>query len=145
MIGKPLSERLAVAALDDGRAVAALEGLLASQGAPLVEVRSKGPGMVACLVANADQAAARLCKSLGFRIRRGATCVFGLAGADAARLFPLLGPEQRAFLEAPARARETKIVLVAGGLAVLSVDIEAGRAAITAVPFPSPPARASTS
>ncbi len=138
MIGQPLSERYALSPLDPERAEAAMNEWLPSQASPIIEVRARGAGMVACLVARADRASLRLCKSLGLRMKRGATCVFGLDGADAARLFPLLGERQRAFLVAPAGARETKVVLVAGGLAVLSIEARDGATTITAVPFDPP-------
>ena len=90
--------------------------------------------MIACLVVQADKVALRFCRELGFDMRPGGTGVFGLLGADAARLFPRLPESQRTWLEAPCAARETKVLLVAGGIALLSLAIQDGKVAISAVP-----------
>lgn len=134
MIGKSLSARYTVGALAPERAVAVLKGMLTSQAEHLVQVRAQDARMVACLVVRADQASVRLCRSLGFTVKRGGTGVFGLLGEDAARLFVQLPPHQQTWLEAPCGPRETKVLLIAGGTALLSVETSDGRVAITAVP-----------
>ena len=133
MIGKPLSHRYALGVLPKERAVATLTGLLALQAAPLIEVRKQGPHTIACLVSRADQAAVRLCRRIGFVMKRDATGVFGLAGTDAAGLFPELTESQRASLEVPCGPRETKVLLVAGGVALLSVETRDGKVSVTAI------------
>ena len=90
--------------------------------------------MIACLVVSADKPTVRLCGTLGFSVKPGGTGVFGLAGVDAARLFGELSPDQRTWLEAPCGARETKVLLVAGGTALLSLETSEGKVAITAGP-----------
>jgi hypothetical protein len=90
--------------------------------------------MIACLVVRADKLALRLCRDLGFDMRPGGTAVFGLLGPDAARLFPRLAEQQRKWLETPCRPRETKVLLVAGGVALLSLETSEGKVEITAVP-----------
>ncbi len=133
MIGKPLSHRYVLGVLPSERAVATMTDLLAAQAAPLVEVRKQGPHMVACLVSRADQAAVRLCRRIGIAMKRDATGVFGLAGPDAAGLLPELSDAQRASLAVPCGPRETKVVLVAGGIALLSVEAHGGKVTVTAV------------
>lgn len=133
MIGKPLSQRYELGGLEPDKAAAVLEAQLATHAKPLVEVRAQDAKMVACLVVQADKLAARLCRDLGFEIRPGGTAVFGLLGADAARLFSPLSEAQRAWLAEPSGARETKVVLVAGGIALLSLVAEGGKVAISAV------------
>src|SRR4051812_44839449 len=95
------------------RAVAILTESLATQAKHLVAVRAQGREMIACLVARANLASVRVCRSLGIDIPRGATGVFGLVGADAARLFAHLPAEQRSWLETPCAPRETKVLLIA--------------------------------
>lgn len=135
MIGKPLSERYTLGPLAADDAVALMKELLRSQGGPLVEVRARDPRMVAVLVARADEATVRFCRSLGFRLARGGTGVFGVRGGDAGRLFgPNLKDSQRLWLEAPCGARETKVVLVSGGgKAFVSIDTSGGEVALRAV------------
>lgn len=130
MIGKSLNERFALGQLDGGRAALVLERALATMAKPLVEVRARGPKMVACLVVDADKLAVRLCRDLGFDLKRGATAVFGLDGADAARLFTDLSEAQRAWLAEPCGPRETKVLLVARGLALLTLTAEDGKVSV---------------
>jgi len=133
MIGKSLNERYTLGSLAADDAVARMKELLATQGRPLVEVRARDPRMVAFLVARADEASVRFCRSLGFRLSRGKTGVFGLLGSDAARVFGELPEHQRSWLETPCGPRETKVVLVAGGgRALLSIDAREGQVAIAA-------------
>lgn len=134
MIGKSLSDRHGRGFLPDDRAVALLSEMLASHAAPLVQVRAQGAGMVACLIVRADEAAVRLCNALGFEMKPHGTGVLGLLGSDAGRFFGHLPPHQRAWLEAPCAQRETKVVLVAGGTALLSLETTDGRVVIRAIP-----------
>lgn len=134
MIGKSLSERYTLRSLAPDDAITTLKEQLGGQGKHLVEVRARDARMVACLVAGADEAAVRFCRSLGFRLSRGGTGVFGLLGTDAARVFGDLPEHHRTWLETPSGARETKVVLVAGGgRALLSIDTSDGKVAIRAV------------
>ncbi len=92
------------------------------------------PGMIACLFVEADKAVVRLCRTLGFELKPGGTGVFGLQGDDVARLFAgLLTPTQREAASQPCGPRETKVLLLAGGVALLSVDAEAGRVDVRAI------------
>ena len=134
MIGKSLNERYTLGPLASDEAVTLMKELLGSQGKHLVEVRARDARMVACLVARADEASVRFCRSLGFRLSRGGTGVFGVLGTDAARLFGDLAEHQRTWLETPCGARETKVVLVASGRrALLSIDTSDGKVAIDAI------------
>ncbi len=132
MIGKPLRTRYVLDPLPAARAVAALRTLLGAHATPLVEVRAQGPHMVACLVARADRPSVKLCETLGLAVAAGASVVFGLAGADVARLVPQLSESQRAWLAQPCGPRETKVLLLAGGIAALSVEARGGQVEITA-------------
>ena len=133
MIGKSLRERHSVGVLAPEQAVATLTSMLASQAEHLVQVRAHDARMIACLVVHADEASVRLCRSLGFQIKRGGTGVFGLLGADLARLLPEVLPHQRTWLETPCSARQTKVLLVATQAALLSLETNAGTVTITAV------------
>lgn len=133
MIGKPLSARYELGAIDPEKAETILRELLATQARHLVEVRARGNGMIACLVTRADESSVRLCKSIGFALKRGGTGVFGLMGDDATRLFRRWSPEERAWLLAPSGARETKVILVAGGLALLSIEARDRKAVVEAL------------
>lgn len=133
MIGKSLRERYALGPLAEDTAVATLKEQLATHAKLLVEVRAQDPRMIACLVVRADRAALRLCRALGFDMKPGGTGVFGLLGDDAARLFGELPPHQRTWLATACGPRETKVLLVAGGTALLSLETEGGKVAITAV------------
>lgn len=132
MIGKPLSERYGHGAtLPSDRAVTIVVERLGPDRSALVQVRAQGPGMVACLVVTADAAAVRLCRDLGLDMRLFGTGVVGLLGDDVARLMPRLSAAQKAWLRTRCGTRETKILLVAGGLALVSVDTTDGRAVVT--------------
>ena len=134
MIGKPLSQRYAIElrALGGDEAVAIVREQLAEDGAALVQVRAQGAKMIACLFVRADATAVRLCRELGLEMKLGGNGVLGLAGADAARMFSQLAAARRAWLETPCGARETKVLLVAGGgVALLSVETAEGKVVIT--------------
>lgn len=133
MIGKTLRERYELGALPADRAIAILKEALDAHAKPLVEVRAKGPRMVACLIVRADDATLRTCRQLGLRIKPGGTAVFGLLGHDVVRLFPTLSETQLRWLEQPCGARETKVLLLAGGTAVLSLETHDGPLSIRAV------------
>lgn len=134
MIGKSLRERHELGALDAETAVAVMTEMLASHAAPLVQIRAKDPRMIACLIVRADEATVRLCRKLGFKMKRGGTGVFGLLGTDAGRLFAELPAPRRAWLETPCGRRETKVLLVAGGIALLALETNEGRVEVRAVP-----------
>lgn len=136
MIGKSLNERYGVAMrpLAGAQATAILEEALASLAKPIVEVRAQDARMIAVVVVRADAAAERMCRALGFEVKPGGSGVFGLAGADAAKLFARLGDRERAWLEAPCGARETKVLLVAGGVALLSLETADGKVTVRALP-----------
>lgn len=134
MIGKSLRERWELGQIDPDEAALVLKEQLASHARPLVEVRAQDPRMIACLVVRADKAALRVCRGLGFEMKPNASAVFGLLGADAARLFTQLSDRERAWLETACGPRETKVLLVAqGGLALLSLETSDGKLTVTAV------------
>jgi hypothetical protein len=133
MTGKPARERHALGPLAQDRALPLVSEMLASHAQPIVQVRAQDARMVACLVVRANEATVRLCDSLGFRMRLGGTGVFGLLGADAARLFAPWPPDQQAWLEAPCGPRETKVLLLAGGIALFSLEARDGKVVVTAV------------
>ena len=134
MIGKSLRERHGLGALSAERAIALFNEALHAQAEHLVQVRAQDARMIACLVVRADAATVRLCRTLGFDVKQGGTGVFGVLGSDAARLFAHLPPHKRAWLEAPCGPRETKVLLVAGGTALLSLETNEGKVDLTAVP-----------
>lgn len=138
MIGRSLRERYAFPALSDDRAVAILHEMLASHAAALVQVRAQDARMIACLIVRANAETVQMCRALGFRMTLGATGVFGLLGADAARLFAEIPTHQRTWLDTPCGPRETKVLLVAGGAALLSLETNAGKVVVTAVPALTP-------
>ncbi len=113
------------------RAVAILGERLGQDGAAIVAVRARDPRMVACVIVGADPAAVRLCGELGLEMRKGGHGVVGLLGEDAARLLPRLDMAQRQWLLRPCGLRETKVLLVAGGLGLLSVETRDGAVTIT--------------
>jgi len=131
MIGKSLRERHGLNVIDGERAVAIAREMLASHAKPIVEVRAQDPRMIACVVASADEASVRLCRRLGFDLKPGGAGVFGLLGTDAARLFPDFSAGQRAWLETPCGPRETKMLLLAGGTALFSLETKDGKVVIT--------------
>jgi hypothetical protein len=129
MIGKTLSQRHAPGPLAPERATEVMREALATQAENLVRVRAQGAEMVAFLVVRADAASLRVGRALGFELKRGGTVVFGLRGADAARL--LAGSTdvtdaQRAWLEAPSGPRETKVYVMAEGTALVTLEIAGG-------------------
>jgi hypothetical protein len=134
MIGKSLHERNTLSALPAERAVAALTAALPPLARSLVQVRAKDERMIACVFVAADRPSVRLCKELGFHLKSGATGVFGLLGEDAVRVLPDLDDARRAWLEAACGPRETKVFLVAGGTAFLSLEISEGKVTVTALP-----------
>ena len=131
MIGKSLSERHGLGALPPERAVALMNEVLDAQARHLVEVRMHDARMIACVVVRADAATLRFCHKLGFAVNEGATGVFGLRGEDAARLFVHLPVAHRRWLEVPCGARETKVMLISGGTALLSLETIDGKVAVT--------------
>jgi hypothetical protein len=130
MIGKSLSERHTLGPLPAERAVALLTEALKTQAALLVEVRAQDARMIACLVVRADAPSIRLCRALGFDVKRGGTGVFGLLGDDAARLLADLPEADREWLATPCGPRETKVFLLAGGTALLSLETNDGKVVI---------------
>lgn len=134
MIGKSLRERYALGALPEDVAVALVREMLTTHAAPIVEVRAADARMIACLVVHANEATVRACRALGFEVKPGGTGVFGLLGADAARLFGELSARQRAWLEVPCAPRETKVVLLAAGTATMSIEATDGKVVVTHVP-----------
>ena len=134
MIGKSLRERYTLGALSHDKAVAAVTAALATHARPLIEVRARGAEMIACLVVRADKPTLTVLRQLGLEIDLGATAVFGLAGADAARLFDRLPEHQRTWLETPCGPRQTKVLLFAGGIALLSLDTSEGKVTVSIAP-----------
>ncbi len=134
MIGKSLRERNTLSALPRERAVAVLEEVMPLQARHLVQVRVQDERMIACVFVAADKPAVRLCKELGFQLKSRATAVFGLLGEDAARVLPALDDARRAWLQTPCGPRETKVFLVAGGTAFLSIETNDGKVTVTALP-----------
>jgi hypothetical protein len=133
MIGRPLRDKDALAPLAPDRAVAILSERLGPDAAALIEVRAIDARMIACLVVRADKVAVRLCRALGLRMTLGATGVVGLLGADAARFFAKLPEHERSWLETACGPRETKVLLVAGGIALLSIETRDGKSVVTPV------------
>jgi len=133
MIGRSLNERFGPRPLSRERGVALVEERLAKDGAAIVQVRAQDPRMVACLIVRADRAAVRLCRELGLAMEPGGEGVVGLLGADVARIFTRLGPSQVAWLGVPCGARETKVLLMSGGVSLYSVDATDGKVVVTPV------------
>ena len=121
MIGKSLTERSSFGPLSAKDAERLCKEALTTHAAPIVEVRTKDPRMVVCVVVRADTLTVRVCKNLGFDLKRGASAIFGFLGEDAARVFPELGAERHAWLGTPNALRETKVLLLSGGFALLSL------------------------
>ncbi len=134
MIGKTLNERHTVGPLPPAKAIRILSERLASQATHLVAVRAKGPRMIACLVVEASKPVVRLCRALGVDVTYLGTGVFGLLGDDASRLFDTMAPHRRAWLEASCGPRETKVLLLAGGTALLTLTTDGGKVTVTALP-----------
>lgn len=133
MIGRSLNERHLPARLAPDVAEATLRAALDAHARALVDVRRQDPALVAVLVLAADKPAGRLCKSLGFEVRPGGSGVFGVPGDALARLLAPLLDAEAAWLAAAAGARETKLLLVAGGLALASVEAADGRVDVRVV------------
>lgn len=134
MIGKSLRERYSLVVLPPDRAVAALTGALGSLAKLVVQVRAQDASMIACLVVDADKPSVSFCKSIGFEMKPGGSGVFGLPGEAAAKIFPAPTAAQRAWLETPCGPKETKVLLVASGVALLSLETNDGK--VTIVPGP---------
>lgn len=133
MIGKSLNARFGhLAPLSEDAASARLGELLAdpARAEDIVRVRTRDATAVAVVVTKADEGAVRACRALGLAMKPGGTAIFGLRGQDAARLLPSLGDLQRAWLATPCGPRETKVLLMAGGLALLSLFAEDGKVRI---------------
>jgi hypothetical protein len=133
MIGKSLNERHGVGVLDRDAATAILKDVLRSHAKPIVDVRARDARMIACVVADADDAGMRLCRRFGLELRRGGVGVFGVLGADVMRVFPSLTAAQAEWVTVPCGLRETKVLLMAGGkIALLSLDTNEGQVRVTA-------------
>lgn len=131
MIGKSLRERTTFGPLSEKDATRLCKEAMATHAAPIVETRTKDPRMIVCVVVRADALTQRVCKNVGFELKKGTTAVFGVLGEDAAEAFPELGPEHLAWLAAPNEPRETKILLLSGGFALLSLTTESGRVTLS--------------
>lgn len=127
MIGKGLHDRHDLPALDGVLARQRMEEAMVQLGKAIVEVRSRDPEMVACVVLRADDAAVRLCKKLGLRIKPSGSAVFGLLGKDAGAVLGTRARARKEWLATPSSAKETKAVLVAGGIAFFTIVVEGGR------------------
>lgn len=138
MLGKSLNARFALAPMLASRATTVLTQAMATQAAPIVQVRAQDAAMVACVVVRADRVTLRTCRALGLDIEEGKSGVFGLLGKDAARLFEGLRPHQIEWLEAPAGPRETKVLLLSGGFALVSLTTTEGKVELEVLP-PLPP------
>lgn len=136
MIGKSLNDRFVLGLVPGPRAIALLEEAMATQSRHLVDIRAQGATMIAVLFVNADRQAVKLCRELGMALEKGATAAMGLEGEDAARLFPTLPEAERSWLREPCAARETKVLLISGGRALLSLSIADGKATVTAMSAP---------
>lgn len=134
MIGQSLNDRFVLGHLPEDRAISVLREIMPAQAAHLVAVRAQDARMIAILFVRADKLTVRICKELGLTLEPGATGVMGLLGEDAARLFPDLPEHERAWLRVPCGARETKVLLVAGGRAMLSLATSGDEVTIRALP-----------
>lgn len=121
MIGKSLNERFVLGLIPDDRATRTVREALETQAKNLVAVRRQDPRMIALLFVRADKQVVRLCRDLGLKLEPGGTGVLGLAGDDAARLFPEFPAHERDWLRAPCGPRETKVLLFSEGRALLSI------------------------
>ncbi len=134
MLGRSLNARYALSALAAARAVSLLTQAMSTHAQDIVAVRTQDASMVACVVVRADRLTVRTCRALGLAIKEGASAVFGLLGTDAARLFQGLKPHQIAWLEDPAKARETKVLLLSGAYALVSVVADGGKVTLDVLP-----------
>jgi hypothetical protein len=139
MLGKSLNARFALAPLAPAHAESLLTQAMAAHAQSIVLVRAQDANMVACVVVRADKLTLRTCRALGLDIKEGKSGVFGLQGADAAHLFEGLRPHQIEWLEAPAEARQTKVLLLSGGFALISLATKDGKVALQVVPALPPP------
>ena len=133
MIGQSLNDRFVLGLIPEERAVSVLREVLASQTAHLVAIRAQDARMIAVLFVRADKQTVRVCKNLGLALEPGTTGALGLLGEDAARLFPDLPEHERAWLRVPCGPRETKVLLIAGGRALLSIEADGGKVTIRAL------------
>lgn len=133
MIGKSLNERFVLGLIPGPRAIELLREAMPTQAPHLVEVRAQDARMIAILFVQADRQTVKLCRDLGMEIEPGASGVMGLLGEDAARLFPSLPEVDRTWLREPCGPRETKVLLIGGGRALLSLSAGDGKVEITAV------------
>lgn len=132
MIGKSLGERYGLVSLAAEKATMLLGKALNSLGKPIIEVRQQG--LVACVVIEATKQAIQLCRHAGLEMKPGGSGVFGLSGSDAGSLIAALTPEQRAWLVAAPGPRETKILLIANGYALVALDVEGTKVTVRAGP-----------
>lgn len=133
VIGKPLSARLSFGPLSSDDATRLAREVLRTHAAPIVEVRRKGAGMVVVCVLRADGLTLRVCKNLGFDLRRGSSAVFGVLGEEAARAFPELGEARLGWLAEPSGPRQTKLLVLSGGFALVAVEAEGSAVSVTHV------------
>lgn len=126
MIGKSLRERMSFGPLSVSDTERLCKEVVASHARALVETRAKSPRMVVCAVVRAEGLTLRVCKNLGFDLKRGATAVFGVRGEDVPAAFPELGPPRHEWLAVPSRDRETKLLVLSGGFALVGLRIEDG-------------------
>lgn len=134
MIGKSLNQRHTLSPLAPERAGAIITEMLETQARSIVELRARDEQMIACLVVRADQPTVRLCRALGFDVKRGGTAAFGLLGPDAATLFAKHAPlaeQQIEWLGTPCGPRETKVLLLAGGIALVSLETKDGTVTVS--------------
>lgn len=134
MIGKSLGERFGLVALAPEKAMALLTDALPRLAKPIVEVRAQN--LIACVVLDATAAARELCRKAGLEIKPNGTGVFGLAGGDVTTLFAQLhlSETQSAWLIAPNGPRETKVLLLAGGFALVALDVDGSNVSVRAGP-----------
>ena len=131
MIGRSLSERHGVPSmLSASEATTALTAALPTHGQHLVEVRAQD--MIAVVVLDAHAGSQKLLEDIGLSLETGRSAVFGLAGVDAAKTFASLN--QRAWFEAPLGPRETRVVLVTTGLALVSIEVASGKTTMRVLP-----------
>lgn len=129
MIGKSLTERSSFGPLSLADTERLAKEIVASHARAIVETRAKSAKMVVCAVVRAEGLTLRVCKNLGFDLKRGASAVFGVRGDDVPSAFPELGPDHHAWLAVPSVDRETKMIVLSGGYAVLGLKIEGGSVA----------------
>jgi len=126
MIGKSLRERATFGPLSAAETERLCREVVASHPRAIVETRAKSPRMVVCAVVRATGLTLRVCKSLGFDIKKGASAVFGVLGEDVPAAFPELGAERHGWLAVPSEERETKMLVLSGGFALVALRIGSG-------------------